>query len=223
MPETESSKPKELGIGWLLLISFVLVTGSFVIDQTIRWSSPWDGFLNGLVHIAYFGSGMLLDVIPWSLLIWGVCRWVGLRRFRPHLILAPAAIQSFVLLSQLVSFPPTARGSFKQFTKAEIPEDARKTQYHLWGGGMADYSISYYFECSQESVAKLITSMQMGEGFEITPQYAPHMPHIGRLTSPPDLARWTGGKSYSREDGGWTFYLVTDPTKTKVYIWMCCI
>jgi hypothetical protein len=43
MPQTESQTPKVMSFGRLLLISFALVTGSFFIDQTIRWSAPWEG------------------------------------------------------------------------------------------------------------------------------------------------------------------------------------
>lgn len=220
MSETESSKPKGLGFGWLLLISFVLVTGSFVIDQTLRWSSPWDGFLNGLVHIAYYGSGMLLDVVPWSVLVWGIYRGFGWRRFRTPLILAPAIIQAFVLLSGLISFPPTARGSFKQLAKVEIPTDAKNLQYFLSGGGTVAYSGSYYFECTPEELAKLITSMQMGEGSELTSHDIPPMGPLERLASPPDFPQWIGGRFHFRKVGNWIFEVSTDPTKTKTYIWM---
>jgi hypothetical protein len=46
---------RRLGFVKLLLISFGLWTGSFVIEQTIRWSNPLEGFVCGLFHIFFMG------------------------------------------------------------------------------------------------------------------------------------------------------------------------
>lgn len=207
----------------LLLISFALHTGSLAIEQAVRWSDLLEGLLVGLILIFVAGVDWCILIAPWSLIVWGIYHWRHWQRFRTLWVLAPAVAQTLFIFGWLCLYPPTAHGNFRRFAKTEIPADAKNLQYHLWGGGTADYSISYYFECSQESLAKLITGMKMGEGFEITSEYVPNMVHIGRLASPPTIAQWIDGSCYSREDGGWTFYLVADPTKTKVYIWMNCI
>ena len=223
MSTDEPQQPQRIRFVKLLLISFGLCAGSFVIEQTLRWSDPLDGFLSGLIMVFVVGINWCVLILPWSLAIWGIYHWRNWQRFRTHWVLAPAVVQALSIVIGLFLSPPTAHGNFRRFAKTEVPADAKNLQYHLWGGGTADYSISYYFECSQESLAKLITGMKMGEGFEITSEYVPNMVHVGRLASPPTIAQWIDGHFYSREDGGWTFYLVADPTKTKVYIWMSCI
>jgi hypothetical protein len=49
MSADERQSPKRIRFIKLLLISFALCAGSFVIEQTLRWSDPLDGFLSGLI------------------------------------------------------------------------------------------------------------------------------------------------------------------------------
>ncbi len=204
----------------LLLISFALVTGSFVIDQTIRWSDPWAGFLNGLDHVGFIGSGLCLDVLPWSLIIWGIYHWLGWKRFRSHWVLAPAVFQALLTLSELFLSPPTAHGSFKQFAKAEMPVNAKIVKYHLLGGGFTKYSITYYLECSYDSLDKLITEMRLEAGPVLATEDLQWLPRIRRLPGCPDYNQWVGGRVYTREKGKWTFMVIADASKTKAYVWI---
>ncbi|MEM8954575.1 MAG: hypothetical protein AAGD22_10530, partial [Verrucomicrobiota bacterium] len=75
MSDTAQHAPKRLSFGLLLLISFVLFNIGFIIDQTIRWSDPIYGFLNGVFHVFIFGFVWIVYVLPWSLLILGLYRW----------------------------------------------------------------------------------------------------------------------------------------------------
>lgn len=207
----------------LLLISFALVTGSFVIDQTIRWSDPLDGLLSGLIQVFVVGINWCVLILPWSLAVWGLYHWCKWHRFRTHWVLAPAVAQVLSIVVWLFLYPPTAHGSYKRFVGVEMPVDAKSVKYHLWGGGFADYSITYYFECSSESLDKLTTDMELETGAVLTAEGVQYLPPIKRLPDCPDPKQWVGGRTYSKESGSWDFTIITDPTKTKVYVWMWCI
>ncbi len=223
MSADEAQSPKGIRFVKLLLISFALCSGSFVMDQTIRWSDSWDGLLNGVIHVFVVGINWCALILPWSLAIWSIFRWRNWQRFRPHWVLAPAVVQAFSVVIGLFLSPPTAHGSFKRFAGAEIPSDARNVNYHLSGGGLADYSITYYFECSPESLDKLTTEMKMVAGAELTDESVHYLPLIKNLPGCPDPKQWVGGRHYSSEQGSWDFTVIVDPTRTKVYVWMWCI
>ncbi|MES2595524.1 MAG: hypothetical protein V4662_09325 [Verrucomicrobiota bacterium] len=214
--------PQRLGFGKLLLISFALFTGSFVIDQTIRWSDPLDGLLSGLIQIIFTGSSWVVFMLPWSLAVWGIYRWCHWQRFRTHWVLGPAVLQVLLASAGLFVSPPTTQGSFRRFAKAEIPSDAKNIQYHQSGGGLADYSIHCYFECSEQSLEKLATDMHMGEQREMTAEEAEFLSPIKPRPGFPDYTKWVGGRRYSSESRNWFFDIFTDPTKTKVYVKIGC-
>lgn len=214
---------RRLGFGKLLLISFGLWTGSYVIEQTIRWSNPLEGFVCGLFHIFFTGISWAVLILPWSLVVGGLYKAFEWQRFRSHWVLAPSIAALAFTIIGLIQSPPTARGSFSNFTKAEIPAEAKNVKYHLRGGGVSDYSIAYYFECSSESLEKLVREMQMGEERDLTAESIHYMGLQKELPNSPDPTQWVGGRIYSREAGSWDFNVITDPTKTKVYVWMWCI
>ncbi|GEP41545.1 hypothetical protein [Brevifollis gellanilyticus] len=221
---SHQAAPQRLGLGKLLLISFALCSGSIIVDQTIRWSNPLEGFLAGSIFatIVTLSYGSIL-ILPWSFVIWGLYEVFEWKRFRSQWILAPAIAVVLLILAGFFTSPPTARGSFKQFANAKIPADATSLKYHLWGGGYADYAINYYFECSSESVEKLIADMQMEHAGRITAEEMPYLRPIKKLPEGPDYRQWVGGYHYSLERRGWFFDILTDPTKTKVYVWISCI
>lgn len=224
VPETTSSSCQRIGFGRLLLLSYAICGGSLIIDQTLSWTDHWEGLLNGVVQQIFLFVGWSLWMLPWSAVIWVIYEWRGWQRYRTAWVLALPVLYACWILGTLVVFPPTAHGSFKRFANAEIPADAKNVKYHLWGGGMADYSINYYFECSPGSLDKLATDMNMGMGGEMTTaESIPHLPHIKRLSGCPDHTQWVGGRAYSRETGKWFFHIITDPSKTKAYVWISSI
>ena len=213
-----SEKPapfQRLGFVKLLLISFALWTGSFIIEQTIRWSDALQGFVCGLFHIFFLGFSWAVLILPWSLVIGGLYKAFEWQRFRSHWILTPSMAALAFTLIGFIQSPPTARGSFRRFAGTEMPPEATNIEYQLKGGGITDYSITYYFECSPASVSKLVEAMQMSRDHGALDDDLP-------LPGCPDHRQWTGGPRYFHSGDGWTFKLITDPTKTKVYVWMWC-
>ena len=53
MTETAEIPPKQRSFALLLLGSFALFNGAYILDQTVRWSDHWDGFWCGLVHVVF--------------------------------------------------------------------------------------------------------------------------------------------------------------------------
>ena len=225
MSADERQSPKRIRFIKLLLISFALCAGSFVIEQTLRWSDPLDGFFSGLIMAFIVGVNWCIVTLPWSLVIWLIYHWRNWHRFRTYWVLAPAVVQALFIVIGLFLSPPTARGSFKRFAAAEIPVDARNVKYHLWGGGTADYNITYYFECRPESLDKLTAEMKLEAVSELTGETVQYLPMIKKLPGCPDPKEWIGGRVYSRDmdENGWDFTMIVDPTRTKVYVWMWCI
>ncbi len=73
------------------------------------------------------------------------------------------------------------------------------------------------------SVDKLIADMQMEHAGRITAEEMPYLRPSKELHGCPDYRQWVGGYHHSLERRGWFFDLLTDPTKTKVYVWISCI
>src|SRR5688572_6971662 len=135
MSTEEPAAVRRLSFLKLLLISFGLWTGSFVIEQIIRWSNPLEGFVCGLFHIFFMGISWAALILPWGLVVGGLYKAFEWQRFRSHWILIPSMSALAFTFISLIQSPPTARGSFRRYAGTEMPPEATNVEYHLTGGG----------------------------------------------------------------------------------------
>lgn len=220
-PTHEMKRPH---FGLLLLISFVLFNLGYIVDQTIRWSNHAQGFLNGVIHSLFFGIAWCFYLLPWSLVVFALYRWRGWKRFRTQWVLAPAVLVLLATIGGLIFEPPTPSRRFKSFARTELPLNARNLHYHFTGGGVADYGDTYYFETSPEEVARIIGEMNLDED-ELYGREGLTYTTVSRLPDCPDFSAWKGAKQYKGSDKRehWFYYLITDATRTKVYLMIGCI
>lgn len=224
MSETDQSHSKQMHFSSLLLISFVVFNLGYIFDQTIRWSDHFRGFVNGVFHVLPFGLGWCIYLVPWSLLIYGLYRWGKWRRYRSRWVLAPAVLVLIVSIAALIVYPPTAKNRFKKFAKTELPADIQNLHFNFSGGGLADYSDTYYFETSLEETERIVEVMGLDEDKHSRRSGLSHS-SISILPGCPDYSSWENARYYKRwsENGRWFYYLVTDSSKTKVYMVVGCI
>ena len=223
MSEQPAQEKKRLHFGLLLLISFALFNLGYIVDQTFRWSDHVQGFVNGIIHILFFGIAWCFYLLPWSLIVFGLYRWRGWERFRAQWVLAPAVLVLLATIGGLIFQPPSPARRFKNFAKIELPLNTRNLHYHFTGGGIADYGDTYYFETTPEEVDRLIDEMGLQEdefygrpGVSYTP--------VSPLPNWPDFSTWDGARQYRGGDDRdhWFYYLITDVTRTKVYMLIGC-
>ncbi|MBN8458233.1 MAG: hypothetical protein J0M04_10390 [Verrucomicrobia bacterium] len=221
--ESLAAAPKQRNFALLLVGSFALFNGAYILDQTIRWSDHWDGFRCGLVHVIFIGIAWCIYVFPWSLIVFALYRWRKWSRYRAFWILAPAWAFLVFVLGSLVLEPPIPSVRFRTFAKSELPSDAVNVRHHFSGGGVADYFDTYYFETTPQEVERLIADMKLEEDVFGSMEM---LPKLGYSQPPgwPDFLSWEGARWFRGHDAAehWFYNLVTDPTRTRVYVWVGC-
>ena len=161
MGKTAPAHPKPMPFGRLLLISFAVFNLGYIVDQTISWSDHLQGLANGIFHVMFSGIAWCIFVLPWSLIIFAFYRWRRWERFRTHWVLAPALLAVMVSIGFLIAHPPTASNRLRTFAKADLPDRIRNLHYHFSGGGITDYSDTYYFETTPAEVDRLVLEMRL--------------------------------------------------------------
>lgn len=194
------------------------------MDQALRWTNHWDGFLSGLVQGGMFAvPWLLIYVLPWSLIILGIYRWRRLEHFRTQWILAPSFLMIAIMVGSLIFDPPSPEKRFEKFAKTALPNDSRDLHYRFTGGGLADFNDTYYFTTSPSEVDRLIRDMGLKKNETYT---SGSMLHLGfsPLPSCPDCNTWVGAKQFKGWDDRqhWFYYLITDSTRTQVYVIVGC-
>lgn len=224
MTETAKDDGKPMHFGLLLLISFVIFNLGYIVEQTFRWSNHLHGFVNGVFHVMVFGIVWCLYLLPWSLIVFAIYRWRDWKRFRTHWALAPAILALVVSIGSLIMKPPTPENRFKSFAKVELPNRIQNLHYDFSGGGIVDYGDTYYFETTPDEVDRLIADMRLKEDEYYGREGLSHT-SVSRLPDCPDFSAWSGAKQYraNDEETGWFFYLITDASRTKVYMLIGCI
>lgn len=208
-----------------LLLSFLAFPVGYAIDQTFRWTNHFEGFLSGLIQGAIFSvAWLLIYILPWSLIIFGLYRWRRWQRFRTQWILAPSILLMTVFLGSLIVDPPSPEKRFKNFAKTELPANAQNLNYRFSGGGLADYADTYYFKTTPEEVDRIIADMGLSED-EFYGRDGMSHTTITQLQGCPDFSSWKGSKQFRGwdEKQHWFYYLITDSTRTQVYVMIGCI
>lgn len=222
MSQADQAPANPFGFGRLLLMSFGIFSLSFLIDQMLRWSDPIKGLESGVVHIGLFGVFWVLILAIWSLIIFGLYNWRNWQRFRSQWVLAPALLVLITFIVSLVLDPPTPSQRFSRFAKTELPANAGNLKFEFLGGGIADYCDTYYFETTPAEVDRLIREIGLVED----EFYTPSKHGLRRLPGAPDPATWPTSRRFrNRQDVElrWFHELITDGTKTRVYIQIMCI
>lgn len=177
--------------------------------------------MSGLVHGTIFGVVFfLIYILPWSLIIFGLYRWRRWQRFRTPWMLAPSIfILAFIVGSLLVD-PPNPTDRFKRFAKTNLPTNAENLHFHFRGGGIADIGDTYYFTTSASEVDRLIADLGLSEDVKGVVNSL-----IKPLPDCPDFSSWEASEYFSGEDERqhWFYYLITDSTRTHVYVMVGCI
>lgn len=205
---------------WVIVVLWILLPwAAYVIDQTFRWTDHAQGFANGVIHIWILGIGSLCYGTPWLLAIWGLYRWRGWRKYRTAWMLAPPVAMALYCLGVLIVNPPTPARQFQSSTNVKFPKNVQNLHWAFSGGGFDGSVETYYFRTSPEEIGRLIMEMDLDfDGSAI----AGNTSRLTRLPGAPDPAKWPGVVRFSGqgtgERSGWGYELLTDATRTQVYI-----
>jgi len=199
-----------------LLFSYAIFVFAFVIDQTFRWTNHFDGLRSGLIQGAILGIGWcVIYVIPWSLIfLWLHWRGKWTRSLRSY-ILAPSWLILIFSVAGLILWPPTAKRRFKEHAKVEMPAEISGLSYKLCGGGIADIHDTFYFRTTPQEVERLIREMGLIPEKSFSDLDSGM---ISQLPNAPDPRRWDGATQFNGNEGIWFYTLLTDSSKTEVYV-----
>ena len=225
MESKDTQKPKRLHFAFLLLLSFLVFLAGFTFEQTFSWTNHLDGFMSGLIQGGMLGvAWCLIYVLPWSLIIFGLYRWRGWERFRTQWILAPSILIVILLAGSLITDPPSPANRFKRFAKTELPTNAQNINFRFRGGGFADYADTYYFKTTPVEVDRIIADLGLAED-QIYGRQGKSYTIVTPLPGSPDFASWKSRKQFTGWDERqqWFYYLITDSTRTHVYVMIGCI
>ncbi len=132
----------------------------------------------------------------------------------------PALLVLISFLLSLVLDPPTPSQRFSRFAKTELPAKAGNLKFEFLGGGIADYCDTYYFETTPAEVDRLIREIGLVED----EFYTPSSYRFRKLPDAPDPREWQGSRRFRKSDDRdlWFHELITDGTKTRVYVQIMC-
>ena len=194
-------------IRWTFLSTalFIVALGT---NEGFRWSNFWSGFETAVFLLLFFLiPTLILFVLAW---IWNL---LCLRIVRPHrhprLVRIAMLIPAFGLLTYSVITRPTSPELFEQITGVAFPENYSEAFFSHVGGGLTDHSHIFAFTTSPEETERLIQELNLRPSDSLS--------HAGFDQI---LANYPGGKIYYRSDTGrnWYYDLITDETRTKVWI-----
>lgn len=209
--------------GLAILISLVLCNIGPIITETIRWTDHAQGLSMALFLLPLSTLGFCFYLFPWSLAIVVLYRWRRWNRFRTGWLLAPAVLVLGGFLVSLLVFPPTPAARLWRYARTELPRNATNLHYFFRGGGFADYSDTYFFATTADEVDRMVKEMNLHKSFVYEVDNRFHSP-IEALPGCPDGNSWKNAELYQgHNDDGWFFYLLTDSSRTQVYILTGCI
>lgn len=213
--------PKQPSLVILLGVSFWLFVGSFILNDMIRWTNPWAGFVSALAQSGIYGIfWLVVGLIP-GLLIAGIYRQRKWGRFRTIAVVSPSIGVFCYMLSSLITNPPTASHRFKRFTGVDFPSSAREVRTNFTGGGIADYDDAYLFHCAPADTEKLMADLKMEPAdsmLQLRPPPAPGWPNPSTWGEIPGYygeRHWFGSS--------WYYLLFTNESRDAVYLFVCGI
>lgn len=89
---------------------------------------------------------------------------------------------------------------------------------------MASYHDTYYFEAPPEEIDRLIAKMGLQKDMSYGKE-GDVMSHtlVSPLPGCPDFATWEDAQQFRGSEDGVFTYLITDPSRTQVYVSINCI
>lgn len=208
---------RQLHPALVLVASFFIFIGSFILNQVVRCSDLVDGIVSGLCFLPVSSIGWILDALLPGLLIYALYRWRRWKRFQAVAILSPALATLAFIIAGFIFDPPTPAHRLKKFTGADLPLSAHDLRTHFSGGGLADFEDTYFFRCSPADTEKLIKALDLSPAsMELPPPTLLKAP----FPSWPDPGTWSGSTLYQgwRDEGAWSYDLRTDPSREQVYL-----
>ncbi|MDF3130084.1 hypothetical protein P0Y35_12825 [Kiritimatiellaeota bacterium B1221] len=235
--EVKTEKRKPLHFGWMLLISFVLFNSAPIVDQTLRWSNHFNGFVNGVFHIFFYGWAWVLYFLPWSLVIYGVYRWRKWKRYRAVWTLVPTVLIWGVVFVGFVTDPPTAKGIFERKILNPMPASVKNLRAFRAGGGVADYTYLISFDVDPEEFEAVLKSRPFErssrklrdltlfrKSYGEDPQPAIYEFLVGEKEDWPSPYEWGEVEVYEfeTENHHWWYTLITDKAHRRVFFEAGC-
>jgi hypothetical protein len=225
---TARERTKTPSLFQLIAVSYFLFNFGIILMETLNWTNKLHGFINGLIVAAVFGT-MFWGIVclPWMAIVAYLYHGEESFRFRTPTLLLPTFIAlAFFLFSLATSFP-TPENRFESRTETPLPKPADNLIANIeGGGGLADFRDSFYFETSRDQTEKLISTLELkGSGKMKSEPSLANNKLYRQLTGMPDFRTWPSWTMYRRDDEEANRYylLITNSTRTRVIVSICCI
>ncbi|PCJ56371.1 MAG: hypothetical protein COA79_18915 [Planctomycetota bacterium] len=214
-----SEDKTQLNFGNVIFYSILFMILGYTIDETFRWTNPLNGFASGVIHaLIIMSSGWVITSLPWIILIFVIYKKSEWVKFRTAWSLAPSICIFIIFIGNLCLTFPTPNRRFEIFAKSQLPTNITNLEYEFSGGGIADYGDTYYFCTTPKEVNRIINEMNL----TVEEYFDNKSSEFDYLVLPncPAISSWKGAIKYSYSKGTWFYYLITNKSKTQVYIYM---
>lgn len=205
--EPHASGGKDFAVIRWTFLSTILLIAAIGTNEGLRWSNFWSGFETAVFSLLILLiPPLILFVAAW---IWNLLCLRIIRPSRhPRLVRIAMVIPAFGLLTYSIVTRPSSPERFEQITGVAFPENYSEAFFSHVGGGITDHSHVFVFNTSPEETERLIQEL------DLHPRDSSDGGFDQILEAHPD------GKIYYRadEDRNWYYELVTDVTRTKVWI-----
>lgn len=219
----DSTQPKPRGI-FLLLLNCVIAVGLPVLCMRLRLRE-YDMDLRMLQAAAYWSLiGFVFLILPATVLILRIIRERRITsRVRTLIVMSPAVLLSLPALKEAIFSPASARKDFQERMGHPLPANA--TRLHAWCSLSREDSYKFCFNTMPVDTETLLES----GGFKRLENQEMNEPETGiyfdlpisgaRIHNGwPHPKSWEGLEVYSSETIKDYSYILTDKSKTKVFV-----
>ncbi len=190
----------------LLTASSILI---LALNQALRWSDPFQGFLNGLLSSVKVIPFLIGGAVAWLLLVAGLVNRLKHPLLRWLLISLPLLIGA----AWIVHDQPNSREQFFRITGEKLPENIPSYQSRHQDGLLAAPRHTFSFRCTPDETTRFIKEL----GWEGPYPFVSPKPSMTGHDI--DMDSWVGPSVYAiPSKGGWNFELVTDQDRERVFI-----
>lgn len=182
------------------------------------------GWNNGMFMGMLLSFFLSIVTVPTAIGLWALCVWRRWNTRRIWIILIPfmvvVAPTAWRLCSPATYTAPPIAQHFEEITQAPLPASAKNVKAYFFGGGFADRSDRFYFECSAQDTEQLIKTWGLVE--RTSDSWSSQNTLYG--SDWPNPFQWEGKRCYEDQNMNRRpfknafFTLITNADKTKVFI-----
>ena len=207
--------------GLILLLGWIIFSGSYILAETMLWTNKTRGLSSGLFDVILLSIPFIIIFLP----IMGLILFLIRRRRLPPMlriliVTAPVLVRSLPMLGSALHTAQDPEGRYEQRMNCDLPETAENFQAYFSGGGLSDHTDLFYFKATPHEIQSLLESRP----YKLR---APESLKYFFIPNPPDgwpnPKNWDDLNVYTVDEGSWFYHVLTNKDQTQAFIIAGCI